>query len=592
MTIKTPDNPISTRAIPIKTIPANHIEVEHLKLASNYLRGTIEQGLGDGATGSLAEGDTQLTKFHGFYQQDDRDVRDERRRQMLEPDHSFMIRARVGGGVCTPAQWLALDEIATRWTSGSVRLTTRQTFQYHGVLKNDLKKTLAEMNKALLGTIAACGDVNRNVMCTPLPEASAVHRAVFADAMSLNDHLIPATPAYNEIWLDQKKVTSLPADTEVEPIYGATYLPRKFKVGFAIPPQNDIDVLANDLGFIAIIENDQLLGYNVTVGGGMGASHNEPATFPRIADVIGFCTSEQVNQVAEKVVTIQRDFGDRTNRKHARFKYTIADRGVEWFIEELESRLGFKLGATQPYNFTDNGDRYGWQQGDNGLWHLGLYIENGRIIDNDKLKYLTGFRKIAQLLEGEFRMSPNQNIIISNVKTAQRGEIDALVKEYGLDGYKHHSLLRLNSMACVAFPTCGLAMAESERYLPDLLSRIDKLLDQHGLGKQAITIRMTGCPNGCARPYLAEIGLVGKAPGRYNLHLGAAFNGTRLNQMLHENLDEKDILTTLDGYFSDFSLKRTSAESFGDFVQRVHLANSPGNSPVGDGSNLQAEKIT
>ena len=573
--------------IPIKTLPADHIEVEHLKLASNYLRGTIEEGLKDGATGSLAEGDTQLTKFHGFYQQDDRDVRDERRRQMLEPDHSFMIRARVGGGVCTPAQWLALDDIATRWTSGSVRLTTRQTFQYHGVLKSDLKNTLAEMNKALVGTIAACGDVNRNVMCTPLPEASAAHRAVFADAMSLNDHLIPATPAYNEIWLDQKKVSSLPADAVVEPIYGATYLPRKFKVGFAIPPQNDIDVLANDLGFIAIIENGKLLGYNVCVGGGMGATHNEPATFPRIADVIGFCTSEQVNQVAENTVTIQRDYGDRTNRTHARFKYTIADRGVEWFIEELESRLGFKLGATRPYSFTDNGDRYGWQQTDDGLWHLGLSIENGRIIDNGDIQYLTGFRKIAQMLDGEFRMSPNQNIIISNVKSEQRDEIDALVKEYGLDGYQRHSLLRLNAMACVAFPTCGLAMAESERYLPDLLGRIDELLKKHSLEEQAITIRMTGCPNGCARPYLAEIGLVGKAPGRYNLHLGAAHDGTRLNQMLHENLDEQGILETLDGYFLNFAQHRTAAESFGDFVNRSRIEPDSHNSQVNGHSHTE-----
>lgn len=577
-------------AIPIKTLPADHIEVEHLKLASNYLRGSIEEGLKDGATGSLAEADTQLTKFHGFYQQDDRDVRDERRRQMLEPDHSFMIRARVGGGVCSPAQWLSLDEIATRWTSGSVRLTTRQTFQYHGVLKSNLKKTLAEMNNALAGTIAACGDVNRNVMCTPLPEASASHRAVFADAMALNKHLIPATPAYNEIWLDQKKVTSLPADTVVEPIYGATYLPRKFKVGFAIPPQNDIDVLANDLGFIAIIENGQLLGYNVCVGGGMGASHNEPATFPRIADVIGFCTSEQVNQVAENTVTIQRDFGDRTNRKHARFKYTIADRGVEWFVDELESRLGFKLAATRPYSFTDNGDRYGWQQADDGLWHLGLYIENGRIIDSGDIQHLTGLRKIAQILDGEFRMSPNQNIIISNVRAEQREQIDTLVKEHGLDGYQRFSLLRLNAMACVAFPTCGLAMAESERYLPGLLGQIDELLKKHGLDQQAITIRMTGCPNGCARPYLAEIGLVGKAPGRYNLHLGAAHDGTRLNQMLHENLNEQDILEALDGHFLNFVQQRTTGESFGDFINRTRIESASDSSRVNGPS--QTEIIT
>ncbi len=553
--------------------------VEGIKARSNYLRGTLLQSLADSATGALAEDDTHVSKFHGFYQQDNRDHREERRRQMLEPDHQFMIRARVPGGICTPRQWLALDAIAQQWANGTIRLTTRQAFQLHGVIKRNLKATISGINDSLLDTIAACGDVNRNVMCTPLPEASAIHRQVCTDAQAVSRHLTPHTTAYHEIWLDKKRVggtaeaafANKKEAPDHEPIYGPTYLPRKFKMSFAIPPRNDVDVFAHDLSFIAIIENNVLAGYNVAVGGGMGATHGDPATYPRLADVIGFCTREQVLTVTEVIVTIQRDFGDRTSRKHARLKYTLDDNGLDWLHTQFEARAGFRLAAQKPFELTHNGDRLGWQQTSDGLWHLGLFIENGRVADRAGATQLTGLREIARILKGELRLTPNQNVVISGVADEDRAVIDELVQAHGLDSWNRLSPLRLHSMACVGFPTCGLSMAESERYLPELVGRIEALLEAHGVEEQAITIRMTGCPNGCARPYLAEIGLVGKGPGLYNLHLGAAFNGTRLNMLYRESAQEADILGILDGLFAVFAATREENETFGNFLHRKSL---------------------
>ena len=547
--------------------------VEGIKARSNYLRGTLPESLADSATGALAEDDTQLSKFHGFYQQDDRDIREDRRRQMLEPDHQFMIRARVPGGTCSPTQWLAMDEIASRWANGTIRLTTRQAFQLHGVLKRNLKSTIRGINDSLLDTIAACGDVNRNVMCTPLPEASRLHQQVFGDAIAVSRHLTPHTTAYHEIWLDRKRVAgsdgTVPSDHE--PIYGATYLPRKFKMSFAIPPRNDVDVFAHDLSFIAIVEKGELLGYNVAIGGGMGATHGDPATYPRLADVVGFCTPEQVVEVSEIVVKIQRDFGDRSERKHARFKYTLDELGLDWFKTEFAKRAGYELRPAREYAFTHNGDQLGWQQTSDGSWHVGLFIQNGRVRDDETSKQLTGLREIAKVLKGEFRLTPNQNVFVSRVAKEDRPAIDELLTRHGLDTWNQLTPLRLHSMACVGFPTCGLSMAESERYLPDLVSRIEALMESHGLAEQAITIRMTGCPNGCARPYLAEIGLVGKGPGLYNLHLGAAFNGTRLNSMYRESVYEADILQILDELFGQYAGARLAGETFGDFLHRSGL---------------------
>ena len=556
--------------------------VEGIKARSNYLRGTLLQSLADSATGALAEDDTHVSKFHGFYQQDDRDHREERRRQMLEPDHQFMIRARVPGGICTPGQWLALDAIAQKWANGTIRLTTRQAFQLHGVIKSNLKLTISGINDSLLDTIAACGDVNRNVMCTPLPEASDIHFQVCADAQAVSRYLTPHTTAYHEIWLGKERVAGTGGDgpasgtavPDHEPIYGPTYLPRKFKMSFAIPPRNDVDVYAHDLSFIAIVEGNVLIGYNVAVGGGMGATHGDPATYPRLADVIGFCTREQVLTVSEAIVTIQRDYGDRSSRKHARLKYTLDDNGLDWLHVQFEARTGFRLAAQKSFEFTHNGDRLGWQQTSDGLWHLGLFIENGRVADRAGATQLTGLREIARILQGELRLTPNQNVVISGVKDADREAIDQLVQQHGLDSWNQLSALRLHSMACVGFPTCGLSMAESERYLPELVGRIEALLETHGIAEQAITIRMTGCPNGCARPYLAEIGLVGKGPGLYNLHLGAAFNGSRLNTLYRESVQEADILEILAEMFAHYAATRKDAETFGNFLHRTGVINA------------------
>ena len=552
--------------------------VEGIKSRSRYLRGSIVESLADNATGALAEDDTQLSKFHGFYQQDDRDFREDRRRQMLEPDYQFMIRARVPGGVCTTEQWLAMDEIAKSFANGTIRLTTRQAFQLHGVIKRNLKSTIRSINDSLLDTIAACGDVNRNVMCTPLPEQSELHRQVFEKAIEVSNHLTPQTTAYHEIWLDKKRIAGgeQPVIKDHEPIYGETYLPRKFKMSFAIPPRNDVDVFAHDLSFIAITENSKLTGFNVVVGGGMGASHGDPKTYPRLADVIGFCTPDQVVEVSEAIVLIQRDNGDRTERKHARLKYTIDDRGLDWLQTEIESRLDYRLAEARPYEFTHNGDRYGWQQTQDGLWHLGLFIENGRVADKQGAEQLSGMRAIARIHQGEFRLTPNQNVVISGVAESDRAAIDELVNQYGLDNWAQNSSLRLHSMACVGFPTCALSMAESERYLPELIGHIETLQESHEIADQPITIRMTGCPNGCARPYLAEIGLVGKGPGQYNLHLGAAFNGSRLNQLYRENVNEREILATLDELFGEFVQEKQSEETFGDFLHRVGTFNIQG----------------
>ena len=562
---------------------ANLTDVERIKAGSRHLRGTLVESLADPLTGALAEDDTQLSKFHGFYQQDDRDARSERKRQRLEPAYSFMIRARVPGGTCTTEQWLNMDRIANLHANGSIRLTTRQAFQLHGVIKRDLKPTIAGINNTMMDTLAACGDVNRNVMAPVLPCFSSVHMQVQEDAADLSKHLTPATRAYHEIWLDGEKL----AEPDAEPIYGDTYLPRKFKAAFVVPPQNDVDVFAQDLGFIAIVENGEVVGYNVTVGGGMGMSHGEHDTYPRLADVLGYCDRHAVLAVAEAVVTTQRDFGDRTNRKHARLKYTIDDRGVDWFRGEVESRSGIKLESPRDFAFVGNGDVYGWQRSDDGRWHYTLFVQNGRIVDTDLRQLMTGLREIARSLDGEFRLTPNQNLVISDVDESDKDRISGLLRQYGIENSEQATPLRLNSMACVAFPTCGLAMAESERYLPDLIDRLDALLLDTGLQDDAITIRMTGCPNGCARPYIAEIGLVGKGPGRYNLYLGAGFAGERLNSLYRENVNEAEIVEALDPLLRAYAADRKNDEQFGDFLVRTgivrdiregrHFHEDPGN---------------
>ncbi len=542
---------------------------EGIKTRSNYLRGTIEQGLSDLSTGGMVEDDQQLLKFHGTYQQDDRDIRANRRKHKLEKAYSFMIRIRVPGGVATPAQWLETDRMATQFANGTIKLTTRQAFQFHGIIKTNLKRTIAEINKAAMDTIAACGDVNRNVMCNPNPYLSDIHAEVLEVAKAISAHLTPQTRAYHEIWLDGEKIQS--SEEDVEPIYGKTYLPRKFKITIAVPPSNDVDIYANCLSFIAIVENGKLVGYNVAVGGGMGSTHGNEATYPRVADVIAFCTPEQVVDVAEKVVLVQRDFGDRTDRKHSRFKYTVDDHGPDWILAKINEYLGYELGPVRPFKFEDNGDRYGWTEDPNGNFHLTLFISGGRVLDTADYPLRTGLREIAQIHDGDFRLTANQNLIIANVSPANRPKIEKLLEHYGIKDSHLQSALRLNSLACVALPTCGLALAEAERYLPDLLTELEDSLEQHGLRHDAITIRMTGCPNGCARPFISEIGLVGKGPDKYNLYLGGGFMGQRLSKLHREDVPAAEIKSELGPIFKRYAKERDEGERFGDFCIRAGI---------------------
>ncbi|HKJ42187.1 MAG TPA: NADPH-dependent assimilatory sulfite reductase hemoprotein subunit [Sunxiuqinia sp.] len=538
-------------------------ELEKLKYDSNYLRGTLQESLADPVTGAIAEADTQISKFHGIYQQHDRDLEKERKRQKLEPAFSFLIRVRLPGGVASPAQWLQMDQLADTYANGTLKLTTRQAFQLHGVIKKKLKATIQGINDGLMDTIAACGDVNRNVMSHANPAESELHAEVYKLAGDLSTHLTPKTSAYHEIWLDKQLVAG---SKDEEPIYGDRYLPRKFKIGVAIPPYNDVDLFSQDLGFIAIEEKGKLIGYNVTAGGGMGSTFGIPEAYPRLADVIGFCTPEQVIDVAEKVVLVQRDNGDRTNRKHARLKYTIDDRGVDWFKAELNKYLGYELQHDKPFKFTRNGDRYGWKKGTDGKWSLNLFIEGGRVKDTETLQLKTALREVAEKVKDvQFILTGNQNLVLAN--TDEKDKVNRILKKYGVWPLQL-SGLRQNSIACVALNTCGLAFAEAERYLPSLMEKIEVLLDEHGLLKQEIVIRMTGCPNGCGRPYLAEIGFIGKSVGHYNLYLGGNFNGTRLNTLYKETLTEEEILAELKPIIADYAANRKKGEGFGDFVIR------------------------
>jgi sulfite reductase (NADPH) hemoprotein beta-component len=550
--------------------------VERIKEASAYLRGTLEEGLRANVTGAIAEDDTHLVKFHGMYLQDDRDLRGERAKKKMEKAFAFMIRVRFPGGICTPAQWQMLERIARGRANGTVRLTTRQSVQLHGVIKSNLKPALAAIDAALLSTIAACGDVNRNVMCNPNPFHSRAHAAALNAARAISDHLTPRTPAYREIWLDGERVAGGAAEV-VEPIYGKTYLPRKFKIAVAVPPSNDVDVYAHDLSFIAVLgEDEDVAGFNVVVGGGMGMTHGEPDTYPRTGDLLGFCRTQDAVAVAEAVVTVQRDWGDRSNRKHARLKYTIEDHGLVAFRAEVERRIGKPLEEPRAFSFTSTGDRYGWTRGTDGRSHLTLFVENGRIRDvPGGPQLLTGLSRIAEIHDGDFRFTANQNVIIANVAPERRAEIEALAAEHGFGAPR--SGLRRNSMACVALPTCGLALAESERYLPDLVTALESRLAVHGLADDDIVIRMTGCPNGCARPYLAEVALVGKGPGRYNLYLGAAFDGSRMAKLYAEDLDHDSIVATLDPILAAYTRERTGGEHFGDYVIRAGFISASGN---------------
>ncbi len=546
---------------------------EDIKIESNFLRGTIAKGLEDTSTGAIAASDQQLTKFHGTYMQDDRDLRDERKAQGLEPAYAFMIRCRLNGGVATPSQWLQMDAISSSFGNETMKMTTRQTFQFHGVIKSKLKSAMRGINSALMTTIAACGDVNRNVMCSTLPTKSAYHRDVHQVSAKISDHLLPATTAYHEIWLkdDSDKQTQVAGNALVdsEPLYGPTYLPRKFKITIAIPPNNDTDVYAHDVGLIAIKgTKGRLEGFNVLAGGGMGVTHNNKKTYPRTGSMLGYIPAEKVHFACEKIMLVQRDHGDRKNRKHARLKYTIDDMGVDVFRGKVEDLLGYRFEEPRHFEFKSNIDTFGWQRDEFGFNHHTFFIENGRIEDTADFPMKTGLREIAKVHKGEFRLTGNQHLCLSGVHDDDLDNIKSMMKHFKLDNVQF-SGLRLSSSACVAFPTCGLAMAESERYLPELITKLEDCLEENGLRQDSIVMRMTGCPNGCARPWLAEVAFVGKAFGAYNMYLGGGYHGQRLNKLYRSSIMEEEILGIMRPMLKRYSMERGEGERFGDWVIRA-----------------------
>ena len=549
---------------------------ERMKRDSNYLRGTIKEDLKNGLTGGFEGDNFLLIRFHGMYQQDDRDIRAERTEQKLEPRHAMMLRCRLPGGVITPEQWLRIDKFAAEQTLyGSIRITNRQTFQFHGILKGDVKPAHQMLHEAGLDSLATANDVNRNVLCTSNPVQSGLHREAYEWAKKISEHLLPRTRAYAEIWLDKEKV----AATDEEPILGETYLPRKFKTSVVIPPLNDVDLHANDMNFVAIEENGKLIGFNVLVGGGLAMTHGDTATFPRLASEFGFIPLKDTLAVAEAIVTTQRDWGNRTERKNAKTKYTLERVGVDTFKQETERRAGITFSPIRPYEFTLRGDQIGWLKGIDDHWHLTLFIENGRLIDLPGKPLKTGVAEIARIHRGDFRLTANQNLIIAGIPEAEKSRIESLARAHGLIS-DNVTPLRENSMACVSFPTCPLAMAEAERFLPEFVTEVEKIMSSHGVGNEEIVLRVTGCPNGCGRAMLSEVGLVGKAPDRYNLHLGGNRTGTRIPRMYRENISSAVILSVLDELIGRWSQEQADGEDFGDYLIRAGVVKPVLNSAV------------
>src|SRR6266481_4424744 len=538
---------------------------EGLKETHPLLAGTIAETLADTTAERFTDDDYEFLKFHGIYQQDDRDQRKAGKHYIL------MIRTKFPGGVLTPQQYVVCDQLATQYANNTLRITTRQDFQFHGIVKSNIRQTMKSLNEALVSTIAACGDVERNVMAPPTPATSPLVDEVLEEARKLSDALCPKTPAYHAIWLDGQEV-NLKGEADAnfsDPLYGKRYLPRKFKTAFVIPPLNDIDIYTNDLGFVVIAEDGKLAGYNLLAGGGLGMSHGNANTFPRLADVIGFFTPEHLEVIAKAVLTVHRDFGDRTNRKHARLKYVIHEKGVDWFRGEVEQRAGLKLEPARPFQFTKQGDLLGWHQQTNGNHFLGSFVENGRIRDEEGYQLKTGLRRVIERFQPQVRLTPSQNILLVNIRPEHRADIKQLLSEHGVSVHNTFSRTRLASMACPALPTCGLALAESERTLPELLTRVEELLTELGLQEEELIIRMTGCPNGCARPYMAEIAFVGKSPNKYQMYLGGNESGTRLNRVYKDVVKAEDIISELRALLTRFRAERQGSERFGDFCERV-----------------------
>ena len=552
---------------------ANKLSVnEGMKTRSRGLRGSLAKEFSNQVTGAINEEEQQLVKFHGSYQQDDRDRRAERERKKLEWAYSYMIRLRIPGGDITSDQWLKLQDNCDKNASGTIKVTTRQTIQFHGVVKAKTKPTMRDFDEIGLDSIAACGDVNRNVMCGSNPALAPYHAEVFSFADAISVHLLPKTNAFREIWLDGEKLKD-DAPSEEDKLYQDHYLPRKFKIGIALPPHNESDVFANDIGLIAVGEGDTFIGFNVSIGGGLGASHGNVATYPRRGSLIGFIPKEKTLEMVWQIVAIQRDFGNREDRKLSRLKYTLDRLGVDWFKDELATRCGFKMDPIRPYEFKYRGDTFGWLEGIDDNWCFGIFIESGLIKDLNGYNIKSLLVAVAKTKKCGLRFTGNQNIMLTHVNASDKNFIEKILLEHGVT-HEQYSGSRKEAISCVALPTCPLALAEGQRYLPSLISKIDLLQERHGIKNIPITIRMTGCPNGCGRPYLAEIGFIGKSAGKYVMRLGGDYQGERLNQVYKEELDEVQILEELDILLGQYVKKRHKNERFVDYIHRTHFNSS------------------
>ncbi len=545
---------------------------EIVKENSNYLRGTIKEELKKDTIRFEDEANIKLLKFHGIYQQDNRDSRSERIAKKLDKEYSFMIRTKLPGGILTPGQYIGLNNICDKYSNKTLRVTTRQTIQFHGVIKGDLHKTLNEINQNLIVTYGACGDVVRNVMACPVCDIDPDYPVnLMKYAKEISDHLLPNTRSYYEIWVDGEKIETANGragePAKEEPIYGKTYLPRKFKIGLALPEDNCIDLFTQDVGVVAIIESAKLLGFNILIGGGLGHHHNKPETYPRLASELGFVSPDKLIDTIEKIVTIQRDYGGRENRKHGRMKYLIDDKGIDWFKNELAERTQCQIEPYKKITSYKSCDHLGWHKQKDGKWYLGLFIENGRILDDTKKKIKTGLREIIERFEPDIRLTPHQNIILINIKEENKNKINAILDKNKIYTKENVSNLRRNSMACPALPTCGLALAEAERALPDIINELERM----GFGEETLTIRMSGCPNSCSRPPVSELGIIGMSANKYNIYLGGDFEGTRLNKLYKENIAGDNLSTEIAKLFKEYRKSKKRNEQFGDFCNRLGL---------------------
>ncbi|HLV99983.1 MAG TPA: NADPH-dependent assimilatory sulfite reductase hemoprotein subunit [Ktedonobacterales bacterium] len=545
-------------------------KVEQIKIQSDYLRGQIAEELAQPTT-HFSDSQVQLLKFHGMYQQEDRDARQARKAAKEEKAYQFMVRSRIPGGVLTAEQYLVEDDLAGVYGNNTLRITTRQGFQLHGVLKGDVQPTLQAINASLLSTLAACGDVNRNVMACPAPHTSRLHAQIEEIAHDVAMRLTPRSRAYHEIWLDGEQVDIVEEQPEadVEPLYGSTYLPRKFKIGVAFPGDNCIDVYTQDVGLVAQVEDERLTGFTVLVGGGMGMTHGKTTTYPRLGTPLCFASPDEVLQVVETIVTIQRDYGDRQNRKHARMKYLVEEQGIAWFRAELEQRMGHTVADPAPISWQSAEDHLGWHAQGDGRWFLGLYIESGRIKDDEAVRLRSGMRRVIEQFKPGIRLTPQQNILLTNVSVDQRSPIDALLAEYGIVTNPQALGVRRHSLACPALPTCGLALADAERVLPSVVQQIEADMRALGLAEELVSIRMTGCPNGCARPYMGDIGFVGRSKNLYNVYVGGDQVNTRMNTLYAADVRLDDLAKTILPLLHLWREERQPGEALGDFCHRV-----------------------